>query len=133
QPSQAALDKVPEAYTNHVNAATLVQDGRLFYEWGHLGEAETKLNQALKLEPSNRAAIHYLQLVIDQRYRNAAVKGENTRREQVLSVEKAWEAPIKRDLPVPNPWARTNMVYTGRGRQMIYQKLESIRIDELSL
>jgi len=87
----------------------------------------------LKLEPGNRAAIHYLQLVLDQRYRNAAVNSENTRREQILSVEQAWDKPIKRDLPVPNPWARTNLVHTGRGRQIIYQKLETIRIDELSL
>jgi len=133
QPSQAALDKVPEAYTNRIDAATLVQDGRLFLEWGRLDEAEAKLNQALKLDPANRAAIHYMQLVFEQRYRNASVQGENARRLQVLSVEQAWVPPIKRDLPVPNPWATTNLVHTGRGRQVIYQKLDTIRIDELSL
>ena len=132
-PSQAALDKVPEAYTNRINAATLVQDGRLYYEWGRLDEADDKLNQALKLDPSNRNATYYIQLVNEQRFRNANAKAENARREQVLSLETAWEPAIKRDLPVPNPWARTNLIHTGRGRQIIHQKLETIRIDELSL
>jgi len=132
-PSQAALDKVPEAYTNRINAATLVQDGRLYFEWGRLDEAEDKLNQALKLDPGNRNASYYMQLVMEQRFKNANAKAENARREQVLSLETAWEPAIKRDLPVPNPWARTNLVHTGRGRQIIYQKLETIRIDELSL
>src|SRR5262245_43676872 len=59
RPSQEALDKLPQIYTNQVNAATLVQDGRMFQEAGRLDEAEARLRQALKLDPSNRAAQHY--------------------------------------------------------------------------
>ena len=123
----------PEIYTNRVNAATLVQDGKLFYEAGRLNEAEAKLRQAVKMDPNNRAASYYLELVIDQRSRQAAVSGDLIRREQILAVEKAWTQPVKRDLPVPNPFARTNPVYTSRARQLINQKLDTIRIDELSL
>ncbi len=133
RPSDAAIAKMPDVHTNRVNAATLVQDGKLFFEAGQLNEAEGKLRQALKLDPSNRAASYYLELVLDQRSRNTNVRGEISRREQILAVEQAWLPPLKRDLPVPNAYARTNIVHTGRGRQLIYQKLDTIRIDELAL
>lgn len=133
RPSDAAIARMPEAHTNRVNAATMVQDGKLFYEAGRLDEAEAKLRQALRMDPSNRAASYYLELILDQRSRNTNLRGELSRREQIFAVEKAWEAPLKRDLPVPNAYARTNIVHTGRGRQLIYQKLDTIRIDELAL
>src|SRR5262245_13758736 len=34
-------------------------------------------------------------------------------------------------LPVPNPYARTNVVNTGRGRKSINLKLDLIRLDEV--
>lgn len=133
RPSDAAIAQMPEAYTNRVNAETMVQDGKLFFEAGRLDEAEGKLRQAQKMDPSNRAANYYLELILDNRSRNANVRGAQAQREQILAVEKAWEQPAKRDLPVPNPFARTNTVYTSRARQIINQKLDTIRIDELSL
>src|SRR5258706_10346337 len=131
-PSQAALDKLPEIYTNRVTAATLVQDGRMFYEQGRFDEAEARLKQALAMDPSNRAANYYVQLVIEQRYRNATERGEEQRRRDILKIEQAWAAPIRRELPVPNPMAATNLVYTGKGRQRIYGKLDNIHLGELS-
>ena len=131
RPSEEALSTLPDVYTNRVNAATLVQDGKLYYESGRLDEAENKLRQAQKMDPSNRAASYYLELVLDQRSRIANSRGEQGRRQQILEVEKAWEGGVKRELPVPNRYARTNMVHTGRGRQIIYNKLDSIRIDRL--
>ena len=86
RPSDEAIAKMPEAYTNRVNAATLVQDGKLFFEAGRFDEAETKLRQAQKMDPNNRAASYYLELVLDQRSRNANVVGEQTRRNQILAV-----------------------------------------------
>jgi type II secretory pathway component GspD/PulD (secretin)/tetratricopeptide (TPR) repeat protein len=133
RPSQAAIDKMPEIYTNRINAATLVQDAKIFFEAERLDEAETRLKQAIKLDPSNRAADQYLKMVVEKRFQIASLRGETERRENMLKLEQAWGPPIKRDLPVPNPMARTNLVYTGRGRQVIYNKLDTIRIDELSL
>lgn len=131
RPSEEAISRLPDFYTNRVNAATLVQDGKLFYEAGRFSEAESKLRKAQEMDPSNRAASYYLELVLDQRSRQSNTRGEQTRREQIVAVEKAWEPSTKRELPVANPYARTNMVHTGRGRQMIYNKLDSIRIDKL--
>src|ERR1043166_350044 len=124
RPSDAALGQIPAAYTNRISAATLVQDGRMFYEAGRLDEAESRLKQALKMDPNNRAADYYLQLVIEQRYRNASVRAEESRRLNLLEIERAWSPPVKRDLPVPNPYVQTNVVYTGKGRQRIYGKLD---------
>lgn len=133
RPSDATIAKMPDVYTNKVNAATLVQDGKLLFEAGQIDEAEAKLRQAKKMDPSNRGASYYLELVLDQRSRRANISGELGRREQILEVEQAWAKSTKRDLPVPNPYARTNPVYTSRSRQIINQKLDSILIDELSL
>ncbi len=46
---------------------------------------------------------------------------------RMVDVEKGWadnDARLK--LPVPNPYARTNTIYTGPGRQQIYEKLNTI-------
>ncbi|MCX6928460.1 MAG: hypothetical protein NT154_35415, partial [Verrucomicrobia bacterium] len=53
---------------------------------------------------------------------------------QVMSVARSGEAnPIKRELvPVPNPYARTNLVHRGTGRQTIINKLDRIRLDSIS-
>jgi tetratricopeptide (TPR) repeat protein len=132
RPSQEALDRLPELNTNRVSAATLVQDARLFYEAGKLDEAETRLRQALKMDPNNRAADQWLQLVLEARFRNASFRGEQARREGILAVEQAWAPPVRRDLPTPNTYYHTNAVYTGKGRQRIYAKLDSIRLGDLS-
>ncbi|HXI54086.1 MAG TPA: hypothetical protein VNH84_21385, partial [Candidatus Saccharimonadales bacterium] len=132
RPSQEALDRMPDAQTNRITAATLVQDGRLFYEAGKLDEAENRLRQAMKMDPNNRAADYYLQMVVEQRYRNASSRGEESRRRQMLEIETAWAQPIKRDLPIPNSHASSNIVYTGKGRQRIYSKLDNIRLGDLA-
>ena len=51
-------------------------------------------------------------------------------RQDIRDVEQAWANPVKRELlPVPNPYARTNLVHTGQGRQSIITKLDRIRLD----
>ena len=36
-------------------------------------------------------------------------------------------------LPMPNPYASTNLIYTGLGRQAIVSKLDRIRLRSVSL
>lgn len=35
-------------------------------------------------------------------------------------------------LPVPNPYARTNLIHTSKGREIIYAKLDKIHLDNVS-
>jgi hypothetical protein len=59
-------------------------------------------------------------------------KRDITSRQGLVEVEEAWATPPKRDLlPVPNPYARTNLIYTSKGRQAIMFKLDRIRLDEI--
>ena len=53
---------------------------------------------------------------------------------QVMSEARSGEAnPIKRELvPVPNPYARTNVVHLGTGRQALIARLDRIRFDSVS-
>ena len=50
----------------------------------------------------------------------------------MVEVEESWSTPLKRELlPVPNPYARTNLVFTSKGRQIIKSKLECIHLDSV--
>ena len=84
-------------------SAVLLQDGKLFYEMGKLDEADVKLKEAETEDPTNQAARYYLDLVRQAR-RNVA-------------------------LPRPAVASRTNLVFTGRGRQQIYNKLDRITLE----
>jgi general secretion pathway protein D len=131
-PSEDATAMVPSLVTNKVSAATLVQDGRLFYEMGRPDEAEAKLQAAVKLDPQNQAAYYYLNLVREMRYKAALNKRDIASRQGLVDIENAWDNPPNRNLlPVPNPWAHTNLTFTSKGRQTIYRKLNMIRFDSV--
>jgi tetratricopeptide (TPR) repeat protein len=131
-PSKEIVAMLPEAAQTRTDAATLVQDGKLLYEMGKLDEAEAKLRQAAKLDPTNRAAGYYLTLVQEARYSQDAVKREIMARNKMVEVERAWNPPLAREkMPPGNPFARTNTVHTGPGRRLIYSKLDKIRLDNV--
>ncbi|HMJ63932.1 MAG TPA: hypothetical protein VK615_01175, partial [Candidatus Binatia bacterium] len=132
-PSQDAIARLPDAHQDHIRAGTLVQDGKLLFEAGKLDAAEAKLEQAIKVEPGNTAAFTYLNVIREQRHREENLQRESSSKQKLLNVDKAWNDPVKRDLlPTPNMYVRTNNVYTGRGRQAIYSKLERIRLDNVT-
>ena len=129
-PSPAVSEQIPAVQNQKFEAATLVQDGKLLYEMGRLDEAEAKLRKGIQLDPANASAYYYLDLLRDARYSLSLRTAEADSRGRIVEVEKAWEQPVKREmLPVPNPYARTNFVFTGKGRQLIVSKLDRIRLD----
>ncbi len=124
--------KASEIYTNRVKSSSLVQDGRFLYENGRLEEAEQKLTQALKLDPENKAAGYYLELVHGRKYSQKARGREIMGKKMLLDVEDQWADQITRDqLDVPNPYARTNVVYTSEKRQYLFDKIRRIKLDSL--
>ncbi|OQB91560.1 MAG: Type II secretion system protein D precursor [Verrucomicrobia bacterium ADurb.Bin118] len=131
-PNPETEEQLPGFKQERTDAAKLVQDGRLLLEHGKLIEAEAKLNEALELDPSNRAAAYYRDLVKDARQRRAAVRREADAKNAIVEVDEAWEIQTKRDrLPQPNPYARTNLTYIGKGRQSILSKLDRIMVNEV--
>jgi len=97
--------------SSKAKAARLVQDGKLLYEMGKLDEAEAKLKEAREEDPENQAPYYYLNLLNEARFHAAGSERDA--------------------LPAPDPYARTNLIYTGRGRQIIARKLDRIRLDEV--
>ena len=67
-PSADIMRQVPSILKTNQDAATLVQNGRMLYEMGHLDEAEQVLLQAWKISPSSTAAPYYLDLLKEARY-----------------------------------------------------------------
>jgi len=131
EPSKDTLQRVPEIQHERVNTSILVQDARVLMEMGKLDEAEAKLKQAVKEDPEHRAAFYYLKLIKERRYGQESRKREVTANEKVVEVESAWNTPVTRDsLPIANPYAHTNRIYTSSGRAMINRKLDGIVLEK---
>ena len=100
-----------------------------------LQEAKQKLNQAITIDPANRAAYYYLSLIQEAEFGDEARKRDAMQKERLVEVERSWNdgLPIRKELlPEPNPYFRTNMVQTSRiSRQRILAKLNSIYLDEV--
>lgn len=130
--SPETMARLPEIKEQSIKTGTKVQDAIVLYQAGKLDEAETKLNEAMKEEPTNRAASYYLTLVKNARSNQVGRQRIMDGTDLLIDVQKAWTAPVQHlSLPVSNPYTRTNTVYTGHGRQAIYTKLDKIRLDEV--
>lgn len=133
RPSLDVLKQIPVEQEHKIDVATKVQNGKLLYEMGHLTEAEAELKEAIKMQPNNKAAYYYLDLIKEATYKDKASAREEYEKNRLLSVENSWLPTHKAEsLPVPNPMARTNLVYTTKGRQNIFAKLEQIHLNEVS-
>ncbi|RME95131.1 MAG: hypothetical protein D6766_04030, partial [Verrucomicrobia bacterium] len=132
RPSKEVLAMVPEAEKQQVEINTLVQDGRLLYEMGKYEEARAKLKQAFEMDPMNEAADYYIRLIDEARYQIEARKRENWAKNKIYEVENAWNPPTGGEkLGVANPFHRTNIVHTGPGRRIIFEKLRRITLDNV--
>jgi Flp pilus assembly secretin CpaC len=96
-----------------IKVSTLVHDGKLLYEMDRLDAADVKLKEAIKQDPQNQAALYYLNLVSEARFKAAG-------------------GDLRELLPVPNPYARTNSIRVSAGRQAILRKLDNMRMNEVS-
>jgi tetratricopeptide (TPR) repeat protein len=134
RPDPAIIAKeVPKEQEKRILVATKVQNGKLLYEMGRNREAEAMLKEAIKIEPNNKAAYYYLDLIKEADYKNRSSAREEYEKDRLLTVESSWLPPHKQELlPSPNPMARTNLVYTTKGRQNIFLKLEQIHLNEVS-
>ena len=133
QPDAATQEQIPIVKNQKTDAATLVQDGKLFYEMGKLDEASQKLTAALRLDPDNSGAYYYQKLVAQARYSREIEQHEVDTQNRMSGVEKQWVLPKSgMTLPIPNPYATNTLIYTGPGRQSIVAKLDHIRLDSVS-
>ena len=131
-PDEETQQKIQYIANDKTEAGTLVRDGKLLYEMGKFDEAEVKLKEAIRLDPDNAGAFYYMNLVKQARYDREARAHTIDTQERMVQVEKAYEKPVNRGLlPASNPFALTNLVHTGAGREVIYSKLEHIRLDSV--
>jgi general secretion pathway protein D len=132
-PSPDMVKTIPAFQKEKIDLATKVQNAKLLYEMGKYDDAEIILNQVLKLDPANKAAAYYLDLLKEARFSENARARDASAKSSIGAVEHAWILPSKADsLPIPNPMAETNLIYTTPGRQTIMSKLQRIRLNEVS-
>lgn len=131
-PSPDYVKMIPEIKKEKMDVATQVQNAKLLYEMGKYDQAEDILNKILKEDPSNKTAPYYLDLVKEARFAANSRKEEAQAKTSIASVEKAWIPSTKGEsLPIPNPMATTNLIYTSPGRQEIRSKLEHMRMGDV--
>ncbi|MBC8096369.1 MAG: tetratricopeptide repeat protein, partial [Akkermansiaceae bacterium] len=110
-----------------------VQNGKFFFEVGKYDEADAELKRALKINPNSEAALYYVSLVQQARFKQVSDRRSMDAGKKIFEVQDAWNDPVKRDnLPSPNPWAKTNLINTSSSRQAIMTKLDRIRLDTVS-
>jgi tetratricopeptide (TPR) repeat protein len=132
RPDEPTVQQAQYIANDKTQAGTLTRDGKLLYEMGKFDEAEVKLRDAIKLDPDNAGAYYYMNLVKQARYDREEHMHTIDTQERMVQVENAWVKPISRGLlPEPNPYASTNIVHTGVGREVIYSKLNRIPIDKV--
>jgi hypothetical protein len=132
-PSTQVVEQVPIIANEKTEAGTLVQDGKLLYEMGKLEEADAKLSEALKLDPDNAGAYYYLNIIKQAKYGRTAMQHTVDTQTRITDVEKQWVLPTTHNLPaIANPYARNTLIYTGPGRQSIVDKLDRIRLDNVT-
>jgi len=103
-PTDPAREQVAAAHKEKTEAMTKVTDGRILLEAGKLDDAEAKFKEAMTMDPENRAAFYYLNLVKEARFAEAPRRREPDSPRGSVTIEQACAIPTKRDvLPVPNP------------------------------
>ena len=131
----SSFQPLPNPVTNEVDA--LIQKSKLLYEVGRYDDAETSLRLVLQQDPDNRAAIYYLDLVMEKKFRGRKSGGTNVLQEswakdKMMEVAQTWAVPNRSNLlSVPKPYARSNAVQISQARSNTYAKLERIRIDSI--
>ena len=130
-PSTEAVQMVPTVVSNQIRSAQLVQDGRLYYEMGKIDEAESRFKAAVLLDMDNKAAAYYLSLCKEARFARANAAKQINAKTAMAEIEQEWIRPMKGDLlPVPNPYARTNLINTSSARQVVQNRLNRIKLTE---
>ncbi len=120
------------AVDGKIESAQLVQDGKLLYENGRFDDAEAKLKAALALDPNNQGAFYYLSLVHQAVYAPAELNGTNSVADSRVQVPNAWMPKVGIGMPVPNPYVTSTNIHTSAGREAIYRKLNSLRLESVS-
>ena len=129
RPTDEQLNKIPEVVSLQYKTGELVQNGKLLYEMGRMDEAQVELKKAIKLDPDNKAAFYYLDLVLGTLYARESRQRESSSKEMLMQVEQEWPLSLSRDLlEIPNPYAKNKNVNTSPERQVLYKKLKSIKL-----
>jgi beta-lactamase regulating signal transducer with metallopeptidase domain len=101
-----------------IDVARLVQQGKLAYEDGQLDSASSNLTQALQLDPTNKAAQYYFELVEARKYA-AELKLVPVETIPSDTSESSKQGTVLR-----------NSVRTDVQREALYKKLRTIRLPD---
>ncbi len=83
------------------------------------------------MDPDNQGAFYYLSLVKQAIYGREEHNRAAHAGDALVEIAKAWSPKVGIGLPVPNPYVTNTDIHTGVGREVIYRKLNNIRLDNI--
>jgi len=99
-PGRETRERTQAITAESLRVRTLIQDASALWNLSRLDEAESKLKAALRLDPENGAAHYYLNLITEARSFQEERRREESRRQSLLEVQRAWPQPSRSNPPV---------------------------------
>jgi general secretion pathway protein D len=94
-------DRAPDVVAKEETVKKLLREARIWFESGHLDEAETKIRQALSIDQYNTDAMRMLKHVHEERERIDLVNRQAVSEQRMREVTQRWNPPVRRDITLP--------------------------------
>ena len=132
-PTKQTQMRINEIKEQKGGVKALLQDGKFMYELRDLAEAEARFREVIRLDPGNDVAFAYLRRIQGVRANDASLRKDAAFQDRLNEVDRAWLPPTKASLlPAPNPLVHNPIAHTSKGRSLILQKLETIKIPDIN-
>jgi hypothetical protein len=122
---------VPGLVEERVKAATLVQDAGSFLKQANWTKPSGASSRPIKIDPQNQPAYYYANLINEARFNIANHRRDVSPARALLKSKRPGKPAQPRQASRSQPYARTNLIYTSKGRQAIHAKLDRIRMDSV--
>lgn len=123
--------KRPEVVSRENDVATLLKEGRQYFDIGDYKRAEEIFNTILVKDPYNTAAMRYLKRMDDIRFKISTREREATVADMMNKVRDAWNPPVREAGRFEEAVATRAAQETTTAAQRLQEKMGKILIPQL--
>ena len=123
--------KRPDVVEKKKTIAELISEGKQYFAIKDYNRAETLFEKVLLEDEYNSDAMRYLKKIGDIRYELRTREREAVTASMMQDVRKAWNAPIRREVQLPETVTGGAVVQTRTGTQRLQDKMAKIMIPSI--
>ncbi len=123
--------KRPDVVEKKKTVAELISEGKQYFAIKDYNRAETLFEKVLLEDEYNSDAMRYLKKIGDIRYDLRTREREAVTAGMMQDVRKAWNAPIRREVQLPETVTGGAVVQTRTGAQRLQDKMAKIMIPSI--